>query len=141
MKTGRKRGRRPYTVADQRLKAEVSDKFGRYIVANGLSKKAAARQLGVCPASFYNYLAKEDLPGIAVLRRAHKKWKLNFKYANYDLDDAFFDKLPEERGPVRETQISLPFIEALGTEDIEILEVIPKKPNAVELRLKIRFAG
>lgn len=120
--------------------AEVSEKFGRYIADHKIKKKDAASDLGVCPASFYNYLAMTDLPGVAVLRIAHKKWKLNFKYADYDLDDEFFEKV-KERGPVREEQMALPFIEALRTEDIEILAVVPKPPNAVEMRLRIRFAG
>jgi len=121
--------------------AEVSQKFGQYITDHSMRKKDAARALGVCPASFYNYLAKTDLPSVAVLRRAHKKWELNFKYADYDLDDKFFEKISEERGPIREEQIPLPFLEALGRKDIEVLEVILRKPNAVEVKLKIRFAG
>ena len=121
--------------------AEVSEKFYRHISANHIKTKDAAKELGVCTASMYNYLAKTDLAGVAVLRRAHNKWKLNFKYADYDLDDAFFEKIPEGRGPVSEEQIPLPFIEALRTDDIEILQVTPRKPSAVEVRLLIRFAG
>ncbi len=141
MKTKRKRGRRPYTVADRRLMAEVSEKFRKYITDHKIKKIDAAVELGVCLASFYNYLAMTDLPGVAVLRIAHKKWDLDFKYADYNLDDGFFEKAGRERGPVREEQMALPFIEALRTEDIEILAVVPKRPNAVEMRLRIRFAG
>lgn len=121
--------------------AEVSMKFDNYIESKKLNKRDAARQLGVCLASFYKYLAKETLPGIAVLRRANKKWHLKFKYAAYNLDDDFFESVPDDSAPVRETQIALPFIEALREEDIEILEVIPKKPNAIEVRLRIQFAA
>ena len=76
-----------------------------------------------------------------VLRRAHRKWKMNFNYGNYVLDDRFFETLVLDPGAVRETQIPLPFIEGLRNEDIEVLAVIPRKPNAVDVSLRIRFAA
>jgi len=101
----------------------------------------AAAKLGVSRASFYNYLAKKDLPRPEVLRRAHRLWRLNFSYGTYPLDDQYFDRLSTEPGPVKEIQIPLPFIESLRNEDIVVLKVSPRKPNAVEVKLLITFAG
>lgn len=99
-----------------------------------------ADELRVGRASLYNYLAKKSVPGNDVLRWAHKRWGWDFKYGNYDLDDKFFESLPAER-PASQTQIPLPFIEGLRSEDIEVIAVVPRKPNAVEVSLKIRFAA
>jgi transcriptional regulator with XRE-family HTH domain len=121
--------------------AQVSKQFRSVMNKNNWSAAEAARNLGVSRASFYNYMAKKDLPRMEVLRRAHRKWKVNFNYGNYVLDDQFFETLVLDPVAVKETQIPLPFIEGLRNEDIEILAVVPRKPNAVDVSLRIRFAA
>jgi transcriptional regulator with XRE-family HTH domain len=141
LKTRRKRGRKPHTLADRELMAQVSKEFRRTMEEKDWSAEEAACSLGVSRASFYNYLAKRDLPRMEVLRRAHGKWKLDFNYGSYVLDDQFFETQVAKPGAVKETQIPLPFIQGLRNEDIEVLAVIPRKPNAVDVSLRIRFAG
>jgi transcriptional regulator with XRE-family HTH domain len=141
LETGRKRGRKPHTVADRDLMAQVSKQFRWVMKENDWSAAEAAGRLGVSRASFYNYVAKKNLPRMEVLRRAHRKWKVNFNYGNYLLDDQFFETLIPDRGAIKETQIPLPFIEGLRNEDIEVLAVIPRKPNAVDVSLRIRFVA
>jgi transcriptional regulator with XRE-family HTH domain len=121
--------------------ALVKTEFEKVMVAKNWNAQTAARELGVSRASFYKYLAKDDVPSLAVLRRAVKNWGVKLKYADYALDDEFFENSVRERGPVKEKQIPLPFIEGLRNEDIEVLAVIPRKPNAVELKLRIKFAA
>ncbi len=121
--------------------AQLSKNLKDLMEQKGWDVKTTARELRVSRASLYNYLNKDDLPRMEVLQRAHKKWGWNLKYWNYDLDDSFFENLPKEIGPPKETQIPLPFIESLRTEDVEVVAVIPRKPNAVEVNLKIRFAA
>jgi hypothetical protein len=137
----KRRGRKPHTLADRRLMADIKREFERIMAERGWKIEEAARNLGVCRASFYKYLAKEYVPGLAILRRAVKQWKVDLKYADYALDDQFFENTVKNKGPVKEEQIPLPFIEALRTEDIQILAVIPRKPNAVEVKLKIAFVA
>lgn len=116
--------------------AEISKKF--YEVANrpGCNVEVAAKELGVSRASFYNYLAKTDLPRFDVLQRASEKWNIRF-----ELLDAVI--VPRRRRPGRtsEAQLTLPFVEALREQDVRVVKVTAKKPNAVELKVMIRFAG
>lgn len=128
-------------MADRKLMAEVSQKFKEYRNKRNLRVEDAARELGVSRASFYKYEAKKYVPRIEVLRRAHRKWGMTFTYADFVLDNEFFESQTKEPGPLKEEQIPLPFIEALRSEDIEILAVVPRKPNAVELKLRISFAS
>jgi transcriptional regulator with XRE-family HTH domain len=121
--------------------AQVSKAFYQIMKDEKLRAEDAARKLGVSRASFYKYLRKEDLPRLEVLRRANHLWGKEFTYAGFALDNEFFENLAKEPGPPKEEQIPLPFIEGLRNEDIKILEVIPRKPNAVELKLRIQFAG
>jgi len=121
--------------------ALLKSEFERIMVEKGWNAKKASLELGVSRASFYKYLAKDDVPSLAILRRAVKLWKVKLHYADYALDDEFFEKSVKERGPVREQQMPLPFIEGLRNEDIEILAVIPRKPNAIEVKLRIKFAA
>ena len=121
--------------------AQVSQKLEALKAAKNWTAEEVARELGVSRASLYNYIAKKDLPRMEILRRAHKMWGWTFKYANYDLDENFFESVRKDTGPPKEKQIPLPFIEALRNEDIEILKVTARRPNAVEVTFKIRFAG
>ena len=120
--------------------AQVARKLRRTMTENHWDVRAMARELGVSRASLYNYLNKDDLPRMEILRRGHKKWGWELKYRNYPLDDSVFETLPKETPPPLESQIPLPFIEGLRNEDIEVLAVTPRKPNAVEVSLRIRFA-
>jgi hypothetical protein len=42
---------------------------------------------------------------------------------------------------IPEEQLTLPFIEALREQDVRVVQVTARKPNAVELRVLIKFAG
>jgi len=121
--------------------AQVSKELRKLMNNNGWDAETVARELHVGRASVYNYLAKKSVPSIDVLQRAHAKWKWNLKYWNYDLDDSFFKSLPADAVADLETQLPLPFIEGLRSEDVQVVAVVPRKPNAVEVSLKIRFAA
>jgi len=121
--------------------SQVSKKLEDLMTEKNWDAGQTARELRVGRASLYNYLAKKSVPDMDVLQRAHQKWGWTFKYWNYDLDEKFFESLPNKKTrPLTESQIPLPFIEGLRNEDIEIIAVVPRKPNAVEVSLKIRFA-
>jgi hypothetical protein len=92
--------------------------------------------LGVSRASFYSYLRKVDLPRFDVLEKAARHWDLRFEH----LDNVVVRRRPK-RSPPLEVQLTLPFIEALREQDVEVIQVKAKKPNSVELRLLIRFAS
>lgn len=139
--------RKPHTTADKRLMSEVSDKF-RYEISKRFKGKArvaqAAKGLGVSRASMYNYIGRRDVPGLDVLQTAHEKWGLDFEYGDLKLNAEFFRRHKAERSPSETRQAHqyvLPFLEGLREEDIEVIEVSPRKPSSVEVRLRIKFAG
>src|SRR5271170_1557076 len=113
----RKRGRktRPRTTAEKLLMAEVSEKFGEQKKTVGA--RAAARDLKVSLASFYNYVNKRDLPSFEVLKRAHDLWKQDFTYI--DFWSTSRTPSPSEKDQPR--QYVLPFIKSIRENDIEVV--------------------
>ncbi|MGH9602802.1 MAG: hypothetical protein ACRD24_10485, partial [Terriglobales bacterium] len=100
--------------------------------------RAAAKEMGVCLASFYNYVNGKDLPRFEILKRAHQKWNSKFDHIDFEA------VLPEYKGArelPEEKQYVLPFIESVREEDVAIVDVRAKRPNSLEVRLKIRFAS
>lgn len=109
------------------------------------TRSQAAKELGVSRAALYNYIRKTDVPGMDVLDRFNEKWGLEFTYGAMKLDTEFFRAQREAR-PAKDAQTTahqyiLPFIEGLREQDIEVLQVTARKPSAVEVRFRIRFAG
>ena len=137
MSSGAKRGRksRPRTTAEKRLMVEVSRKFRIYQKKWGA--EAAAKEIKVSRASFYNYLAKEDLPSFEVLKRAHDVWGLNFKHIDFGASAGRSTASPMEEP----RQYVLPFIEGVREKDVQVIHAKPVKPDTLELTVQIRFAG
>jgi transcriptional regulator with XRE-family HTH domain len=116
--------------------AEVSLKLEDARRKRGWTVERAAKELGISRASFYNYRRKVDLPRFEVLEKAREEWNVTFEH----LDKVVLRTRPK-RSPPLEVQLTLPFIQALREQDVEVVKVTAKKPNAVELRLLIRFAS
>jgi hypothetical protein len=133
----RKRGRkkRPRTTAEKLLLTEVSEKFGAKKATMGAG--AAARDLKVSLASFYNYINKKDLPSFEVLKRAHDLWKQDFSYIDFGSTSRTLS--PSERDQPR--QYVLPFIKGIHENDIEVVRAKAVKPDSLILTIKIRFAS
>ncbi len=96
------------------------------------SAKRAAKELGVCPASFYKYMAGENVPDMDVLRAATDKWGIKWKH----LDPS------EVLRPLKmktAEQLVFSFLNALHEEDIEVVEVGPEGNSVLHISLKIRF--
>ena len=121
--------------------AEVAAKLRSALKGKNLNVKQGAKKLGICRASLYKYLAKSDLPRLEVLQRAHDLWDLEFFYGQYSLDREFF-RLNKRAFPKKlPLQQALPFLDSLHEEDIRVMDVRAKKPNSVEVRIEITFAG
>ncbi len=130
-----KRGR-ILSPAEKLLKTKVGEEFTKVKETKGA--KVAAKELGVCLASFYKYAKGDDLPRFEVLRKAHEQWNCHFEHIDFDAI------LPRYRGKAEdgdEKQYVLPFIEGVREKDVTIVDVEAKRPNSLELRLKIRFAS
>jgi hypothetical protein len=131
----RGRSKRPRTTAEKLLMGEVSQKFGAKRTSMGA--RAAARELKVSVASFYNYLRKTDLPSFEVLKRAHDIWGENFTHI--DFASTSRTSSPSEESHPR--QYILPFIKAIREDDIEIIRAKAVKPDSLLLTLKIKFVS
>lgn len=130
------RGRRRPPDAEL-LIAQVREEFGKKKKEKGA--EAAARELGVCLASFYNYVNGKALPGLEVLRNANQKWGIKWKWM--DLSEI----LPKRQIQTPE-QYVFSFLQALRQRDVEVVEVGPLKPgprqaNVLQVTLKIRFSA
>lgn len=131
----RGRGKRPRTTAEKLLMGEVSQKFSAK--KKSMGARAAARELKVSVASFYNYIRKTDLPSFEVLKRAHDVWNENFTHI--DFASASRTWSPSEESQPR--QYILPFIKAIREDDIEVVCAKAVKPDSLLLTLKIRFVS
>lgn len=116
---------------------EVSEKFARVMKDRGWNAEKAAKELGVSRASFYNYWNKNDLPSFEVLKRAHDRWKLDFKYI--DFGEKNKRVAPSEIKEPR--QYVLPFIENVRESDVQIIRAKSVKPDTLQLTVHIKFAG
>jgi dihydropteroate synthase len=133
-----KRGRklRPRTTAEKLLMVEVSEKFGKVMEERGWNVERAAKELEVSRASFYNYCNKDDLASFEVLKRAHDRWGLNFRYIDFGANSRNSSPTTEES-----RQYVLPFIEGVRERDIEIIKTKSVKPDTLQLTVNIKFAG
>lgn len=127
---GRNRGRKRPADAEFLLE-QVAAEFEKQ--KNRLkSAKRAADELGVCLASFYKYLKKENVPDMRVLQVAAEKWHIKWKH---------LDPLEVLRARRVETaeQLVFSFLDAMDKEDIEIVEVGPDGMSVLQVVLKIRI--
>jgi len=95
------------------------------------SAKLAAKQLGVSRASFYKYMAKQNVPDIDVLRVATEKWGIKWKH----LDPSEIIR-PSK---LSAQQFVFPFLNNLEEEDIEIVHVATQGVSTLQVVMKIRF--
>lgn len=132
------RGRKPHGNAEMLLMAEISVGLKQYRKTKEWDVKTAAKELGVSTKSFYKYESEDDVPRFEILQKLHE-WGIVKSLDRYQVKA--LEERRKRRPKTPEGQLLLPFIEALRQEDVEILKVIPRKPNAVELLVKIKFAG
>jgi hypothetical protein len=126
-----KRSGSAHTFGEKLLMKQVAEEFAQRL--KNLGARAAADQLGVSLASFYNYAAGTDLPRVEVLRTAHTKWGIK-----WDLIDTA--TLLRATKPISAEQLLLPLIRSVREEDVEIVEVATASDSSLRVMLKIRFA-
>lgn len=129
-----------HSPADKLLMAEVSEKFEAVRKRKGWNAKRAAAELGVCTASYYNYINQTDVPRWEVLKWAHEKWRLEFTYIDFERDRVPPFARNKRRKQIREVQYVLPFLEKLQQKNVHVLRITPKRPNRVRVELEIEFA-
>jgi hypothetical protein len=131
-KRGGKPGRRRPADAEfvlQHVKREFAKKKKK------LGARRAAAELGVGVASFYNYLNGTTIPDIDVLRRAKEAWKVRWPKL---MDPG--DVLPRPKAQTPE-QYVLSFLDAIGKDDVQIVEIGPKGYKTLQVTLNIRFSA
>jgi hypothetical protein len=112
------------------LLSQVKDEFQKQM--EKLGAKEAAKQLDVCPASFYKYAKGETLPDFEVLRRAHEEWGIRWKY----IDTSEILPIRKVRTP---EQAVLSFLRALDEDSVEISHVGTDGETVLDIKLKVRF--
>jgi len=112
--------------------AQVREVFGKKKEELGGVGKAA-KNLGISPASFYNYVHGKTVPDIVVLRKASEKWGVKWKYM--DLSEVL-----NVRKLTRAEQLSLPLY-SIQAKDVEVVAIGPKKSNILQVTLNIRFSA
>jgi len=97
-----------------------------------LGAERAARELEVCLASFYKYVAKKNVPDMDVLRTAAEKWGVKWKY----LDPSEIVRPVKMKSP---EQLVFSFLSTMDEDDVKVVEVVPEGKNALQVVLKLRF--
>jgi hypothetical protein len=126
----RRKGRKRPADAELLLE-QVASEFRKQKERLG-SAKLAARELGVCLASFYKYLNRENVPDMNVLLEAKKKWGIEWKH----LDPSEVLRPLNVRTA---KQLVFSFLEEMTTDDIEIVNVTPEGTSVLRVSLKIRI--
>jgi len=99
-----------------------------------LGATEAARQVGVGRASFYNYVKGKTVPDFEVLRRAHEKWGIEWKYID-------FSEVMKKQEVRTVKQLAFEFLDAVREEDIQVIKVSREGNNLLKVALKIRFSA
>lgn len=94
--------------------------------------KKAAKQLGICLASFYKYAKGLNVPDMDVLRAVSEKWGVKWTC----LDPSEIIRPSKVKSP---QQLVLSFLNTISEDDIEIIEVEPGDKSTLQISLKIRF--
>jgi len=126
----RRKGRKRPADAELLLD-QVASEFGKQKERLG-SAKRAAQELGVCLASFYKYLNRENIPDMNVLLAAKERWGIEWKH----LDPS---EVLRTSKPKTAKQLVFSFLDAMREDDIEIVEVTPDSTTVLRVSLKIRI--
>jgi hypothetical protein len=121
-----------HTYAEKLLMAQVASEFGKR--KKKLGARQAATDLGVSVPSFYNYVAGTDLPRMEVLRKAHKKWHIQWRH----IDSSRFVLPMKLESP---EQYSLPFLDALREKDVKVSKIRREGNNVLRIALEVRFSA
>ena len=113
------------------LIAQVKEEFKKQKGKLGGAAKAA-KVLGVCPASFYNYLKGKSVPDLDVLRKAHDEWGIEWKHID-------LSEILRTRGVRSAEQLAFEFLTAVQEDDVEVVKVSLDGKTALRVALKIRF--
>lgn len=104
---------------------------------DGTSSEKFAELLGVTRAGLHKYLKEKSVPSLDVLERA-RRLGVEVKYGELNVD--LIQKRSKKDAASPEAQMILPLaLENLTDQNISV-ELAPKKPNAIELNVTIRFS-
>ena len=121
-----------HTFAERQLMKQVAEVFSAK-KRKPWGARAAAKELGISLASFYNYANGTDLPRLEVLKRAHKKWKVDWILID-------MSTLVRVREYERFKQLPLP-LEELSEKDVTVTKIDCVGKNVLRVSLKIHFAA
>src|SRR5258707_13291445 len=116
--------------------AEMSKQLHVKMEKEGGDKRTAAKKLGVCLASFYNYLNQDDLASYDIFRKTHDAWKFQFKHLDFGERQHAAPAVEEYT-----RQYVLPFIESVRENDIEVVRTKSVRSDTLQLTINIKFAG
>jgi transcriptional regulator with XRE-family HTH domain len=104
---------------------------------DGLSYEQFAEKLGVTRAGLHKYLNEQSVPSLDTLERA-RAMGVEVRYGDLAVD--LIKKRAKEDDTSAEAQMILPLALANLTDQNVSVEVAGKKPNAIELNVKITFS-
>jgi len=120
----------------RRIRAKV-----RELRRQGISEAGAARQLGVSPQAFNQYMKGLATPKSHVLARACTLWGLKFSYKTTDFGAEAFTAPEAARDERKSAQLSLfDDPQELNNQNLK-LKVQAGKSTTLNVSLEIRFAS
>ena len=133
----------PRKSADPEFRLEVAAKFKDLIKTKGLTRKAAAKELGVTRQSLYLYTKGKVSPGPDVVRKAMELWKIDLTYRGYrlSLQDLSVPVGPTLVPPPLPVQMTLwDAIKKLDNQSVKV-EIKDKNQNSIELNVSINLGA
>ena len=127
---------------DKDFNVAFSAKLRQAIEDRGLSVAAAAKELGVCRQSLYNYLSGHTTPGGNLVRTACQKWAIALDHNGFHVDASCFPGPQLEASPLAE-QLQLPLMEAiqnLADENVTI-NIRRKDSGSVTFEVQLKFGS
>jgi transcriptional regulator with XRE-family HTH domain len=141
-----------HTQADVEFMRRVAERLEE-IIENGKKEKPKltvqklASELGVTLQGLQKHRQKKSIPTLDFLDRLQRRIRRDrlkeLKYGTIRLDDEFFEHRVTKAKDAPAIQMTLPFaIQSLTEKNIHLeLGEGPRKPNEIELKVKIEFAS
>jgi DNA-binding XRE family transcriptional regulator len=133
----------PRKASDPEFRSEIAAKFKAVIKNKGLTKQAAAKELGVTRQSLYLYTKGRVAPGPDVVRKAMELWKIDLTYRGHRL------ALEDLSAPAAAVHlpVSIPIqmnlwdvIKKLDNQSVKV-EIRDKNLSLIELKVSINLGA
>jgi len=125
---------------EMRLREEIKRLFEEAMSRYGIKQNEAAKQIGITPQQFGNYLAKGATPSAFVFLTACKIWNLKVIHENVEFGVKKLSNKQRSRLPSPDQLLLFSALKELGDDSLGI-RINKKGPDRLDLSLEIKFVA